>query len=140
MREERRQSDRQARLEHFRCTIDGRRFDVRSLNLSHGGALVESTDDIRIGAIVLIVPDREMKRKLPVLLVGLVVRQDNILPLRYGIQWQKCVTRDGIQRLFDFLAFYLDLYPASLPLPSPQAYSSDQVEFDFRYQQFRAAS
>jgi len=125
-------------LLHFRCTIDHQEFDIRSLNISHGGALIET--NLRLGSVALVVPDSELKEKLPVALVGLVVRHQESSPVGYGIQWQKCVTKDGIQRLYDFLALYLNLYPSALPLPSPTAYNSDEVEYSFRHNRFKATS
>lgn len=132
MRDERRQHERHQKVIRFQCYIDGHRFDTASLDISTGGAFLETDDDIRMGAVVMIVPVREMKKKLPVVLVGTVVRKQLDPTAGLGIEWHKCVTRNGIQQVFDFMAFYLDLYPSHLPLPAPGVSQSKVVAYDFR--------
>ena len=132
MADDRRQHERRQKVIRFQCYIDGHRFDTASLDISTGGAFLETDDDIRMGAVVMIVPVREMKKKLPVVLVGTVVRKQLDPTAGLGIEWHKCVTRNGIQQIFDFMAFYLDLYPSHLPLPAPGVSQSKVVAYDFR--------
>ena len=132
MVDERRQHERHKKAIRFQCYIDGHRFDTASLDISTGGAFLETDDDIRLGAVVMIVPVREMKKKVPVVLVGSVARHQESPAKGLGIKWLKCVTRNGIQQVFDFLAFYLDLFPSHLPLPAPGVAESEVVAFDFR--------
>lgn len=46
------------------------------------------------------------------------------------------MTRNGIQQIFDFLALYLELFPAKLLLPSPDVSASRVVAYDFLRKEF----
>ena len=136
MDKDRRQHQRHRKQIPFYCYIDGHRFDTDSMDVSAGGAFMASEDEVRIGAVVMIVPKREMKKRLPVVLVGVVRRHQQQPVAGLGIQWLKCVTRNGIQQIFDFLALYLELFPAKLPLPSPEVGASSVVAYDFLRNEF----
>ena len=128
---ERRRHARISRFLEFVCFIDGRRFKTTSMDISAGGAFVDSEEEIKLGAVVLIVPSLELKKRLPIVLVGSVVRAAEDSRNRYGIKWQKCVTRDGIQNIFDFMALYMEVFPASLPLASAAVHLSPLVAYNF---------
>ena len=136
MDRDRRQHQRHQKQIPFYCYIDGHRFDTDSMDVSAGGAFMASDDDVRLGAVVMIVPKREMKKRLPVVLVGVVRRHQQQPVTGLGIQWRKCVTRNGIQQIFDFLALYLELFPAKLPLPKPEVGASRVVAYDFLRKEF----
>jgi len=53
-----------------------------------------------------------------------------------GIEWVRCVSRNGIQAVFDLLAFYLGLFPAALPMPMPSVAAADSVAYDFQRKRF----
>lgn len=74
---------------------------------------------------------------MPIVLLGLVVRQQTAPTTGVGLQWLRCVSRVGLQPMYDFLGFVLDLYPSALPLPSGPVTTIDFVEFDFVLQEFR---
>jgi len=131
MSRDRRQHRRKSKFLEFTCFIDGQKFTTKSMDISAGGAYVDSEEELRNGAVVMIVPSRELKKKLPIVLVGSVVRRADETGSKFGIMWHKCVTRDGIDNIFDFLAFYLDLYPSALPVPDPAVVASTLASYDF---------
>lgn len=70
-------------------------------------------------------------------LLGLVVRHQTTPATALGLQWLRCVSRVGLQPMYDFLGFVLDLFPSSLPLPSGSVAHLDHLEYDFVLEEFR---
>ncbi|MFH1529989.1 MAG: PilZ domain-containing protein [Pseudomonadota bacterium] len=148
MSSNRRQHTRSLKALDFSCYIDGQQFDARSLDVSAGGAFMETGALVPVGSVALIAltkgnKEAETRRRaarrqeFPVLLLGLVVRHQTTPVSGVGLQWLRCVSRVGLQPMLDFLGFVLDLYPSTLPLPASEVTTLDFVEFDFVLQEFR---
>jgi len=134
----------------FTCYIDGQQFKARSLDISRGGALMETGELVPLGSVALIAmtkgtepeDDYQQRRpsrrqEFPIVLLGLVVRHQTTPITGLGLQWLRCVSRVGLGPLFDFLGFVMDLFPSSLPLPPNSVIALDFIEYDFVLEEFR---
>ncbi len=149
MSSNRRQHTRNLKALDFSCYIDGQRFDARSLDVSVGGAFMETGALAPMGSVALIALKkghphpagggrlRRPRKELPIVLIGLVVRHQTVPVTGVGLRWLRCVSRVGLQPMYEFLGFVVDLYPSALPLPSGTVSTIDFVEFDFVLQEFR---
>jgi hypothetical protein len=143
---DRRKHERDERAVEFFCYINGQRFDSTTFDISAGGALLRTDYELVIGATAIVAPKGERDRAntagnapavdIGAVLVGVVVRTHEGPVRGVGIEWVRCVSRNGIQAVFDLLAFYLGLFPASLPMPMPSVAASDSVAYDFQRKRF----
>ena len=133
----------------FTCYVDGQRFEARSLDIARGGAFMETDELVPTGSVALIAlkkgakPEDEQQRRpsrrqeYPIVLLALVVRHQTTPVTGVGLQWLRCVSRVGLDPLFDFLGFVMDLFPSSLPLPPSSVAAQDFIEYDFILDEFR---
>ncbi|MFH1530714.1 MAG: PilZ domain-containing protein [Pseudomonadota bacterium] len=143
---DRRGNERQERSVEFFCYINGQRFDSTTFDISAGGVFLRTDHALDVGVTAIVAPKGERDRvttqgnapavDIGAVLVGLVVRKQEEPVRGVGIQWVRCVSRNGIQAVFDLLAFYLGLFPASLPMPMPSVAAADSVAYDFQRKRF----
>jgi len=117
---------------NFFCYVDGIRFDSASLDISAGGAFLLTRDKLRIGQAVMVMPKKEKGRGLPIVLIGRVVRtQIGGENSGLGVQWLRCVSKNGLHNLFGFMEDYLETSPSVLPLPSREVVDAPVAAYDF---------
>ena len=143
---DRRKHDRQEKAIEFFCYINGQRFDSTTFDISKGGVFLRTDYELAVGTSAIVAPKGERERvstsgnapavDVGAILVGLVVRKQDEPVHGVGIEWVRCVSRNGIQAVFDLLAFYLGLFPASLPMPMPSIAAAETVAYDFKRRQF----
>ena len=144
MESERRRHPRKARRIPFYCYVNGARFDSDSVDISEGGTLLKTEDDIPMDATVLVVPRSNIRRRGHagearagrVVLVGKVVRKHGGDAPGVGVRWVKCVSRDGLDALHTLLSLLLDIFPSSLPLPAPEVAKAPSLAWDFHWRRF----
>lgn len=126
----------QSAVEFF-CYIDGDRFDSVSVDISPSGVFLATTDAIRKGAIVMLVPKKEGAKNFPVMLIGRVVRKQ-VPPevAGYGVQWLRCLSRQGLDAVYRFIANYPEFSQLTLPFPTDQVAASPVVGYDFQTNRF----
>ncbi len=143
---DRRKDERDERAVEFFCYINGQRFDSTTFDISAGGVMLRTDYELDVGTTAIIAPKGERDRAntsgnapavdMGAVLVGVIVRKQEE-PIRgVGIEWVRCVSRNGIQAVFDLLAFYLGMFPASLPMPMPSVAAADSVAYDFQRKRF----
>jgi len=121
----------------FYCYIDGHRFDSASLNISSGGAFLQTDADIRPGAMLMVVPKKEAQKEFPVAVFGKVARRQSGASEGLGVKWVSCVTRHGIHCIYKFFESYPELSGGvSLPQPTPEAAASALVGFCYSTRKF----
>ena len=98
--------------------------------MSSGGAFLQTKDDVRVGAVVMMVPKQQERRSAKAMLIGSVVRKQEAPVAGVGIRWARCMSNSGIQHLFDFLAYSLRIHPGELPVPGPEVARSASVAYD----------
>jgi len=130
-RRERRQHQRIRAEIDFYCYIDGLRFDSASIDVSSGGALLQTADAIRKNAMVMIIPKDDALKKFPVMLVGTVIRHHEDPHQGLGIQWLRCITREGIASIFGFMSVFPEFSQLTLPPPTKEIALSQVVGYDF---------
>ncbi|MBM4372450.1 MAG: PilZ domain-containing protein [Deltaproteobacteria bacterium] len=144
--DDRRAHPRERRPVEFRCYIEGHRFDASCFDISAGGAFLRTERDLAPGVVAVVGPRGEPPRPpsggtgpvpdVAAVLVGRVVRRQEQPVRGVAIQWMRCVSRRGIQPIFDLLAFGLGLFPSALPLPMPSVARSEAVGYDFLRRSF----
>ena len=132
---DRRKHEREERAVEFFCYIESQRFDSTSFDISAGGAFLRTDHELADGITALVAPKGERGADGAVL-VGQVVRRQDDPVMGVAIKWVRCVSRKGIQSVFDLLAFYLGLFPASLPMPMPSVAHAETVAYDFQRRRF----
>ena len=133
---DRREHEREKRTVEFFCYVNGQRFDSTSFDISAGGAFLRTDHELTDGITALVAPKGERVKAEGAVLVGQVVRQQDDPVKGVAIKWVRCVSRKGIQPVFDLLAFYLGLFPASLPMPMPSVANAETVAYDFQRRRF----
>ncbi len=143
---DRRKDEREERAVEFFCYINGQRFDSTTFDISPGGAFLRTDHDLEVGVTAIVAPKGERDRvttqgnspavDMGAVLVGVVIRKQKEPVAGVGIEWVRCVSRNGIQALFDLMAFYLGLFPASLPMPMPSVANANSVAYDFQRKRF----
>ena len=143
---DRRKDERHERVVEFFCYINGQRFDSTTFDISAGGAFLRTELLLAVGTTAIVAPKGERDRvttsgnapavDMGAVLVGVVVRTQQEPVSGVGIAWVRCVSRNGIQAVFDLMAFYLGLFPASLPMPMPSVAAADTVAYDFERRRF----
>lgn len=128
---ERRKHDRVQKEIRFHCYIDGNRFDSASVNLSQGGAFLRTQDPIPTDSVVVAVPRQQYLQEFPVMLVGKVLRRQNSSDKGLGLEWQRCVTRSGFDRLWQFIETFPELWETLPAKPANEFLSQPCVGFDF---------
>ena len=127
---ERRGHERTDRSVEFYCYVDGQRFDSESLDISAGGALLRTEDDIPQKVPVIVVPKSANPRKSVIMLVGTVVRRQQ-KPAGIGIRWSKCVSRKGIRPIARLFEFFPELVTRKPPNPDLEVASAARVAYSF---------
>ena len=143
---DRRKHERAERAMEFFCYINGQRFDSTTFDISAGGVMLRTDYELEIGTTAIVAPKGERDRAatagnapavdMGAVLVGVVVRKQDEPVHGVGIEWVRCVSRNGIQAVFDLLAFYLGMFPAALPMPMPSVAAADSVAYDFQRKRF----
>lgn len=131
MSRDKRQFARTQKNIDFYCYIDGNRFDSSSLDISAGGAFLRTTDVLDIGQTVILIPKRERERRLAVVLVGRIMRSQELPHPGVGIKWERCVSKEGLHNIYDFVADYLEIRPSAMPIPGGSVVRSDVAGYDF---------
>ena len=93
-------------------------------------------DDVPADSLVIIVPKQLRRLKAPAALVGSVVRRQAEPIPGLGVHWLRCVSRQGVHQVYDFLSQFLEIHPATLPVPSPAVANSPVAAFDFVNERF----
>jgi hypothetical protein len=133
MTEESREHPRIRKSTLFRCRVGARTFDSSSVNLSFGGAFLETAETPAAGTVVSITPSPTLRHKLDVVLLGVVTRCEQGAVKGIAVRWMVCATKNGLQNILDFLSVVLEIHPSRMPLPpSPTVANSPSVVFDFR--------
>ncbi len=128
---ERRKHERVDRRLGLVCYLDGQRFDAETVDFSAGGGFVGTQDDIPVGRVVLVSMSRKKMGKGPILIAGHVVRRQEEPICGIGLRWIKCISMAGLDELIEFLAQFLDIFPAKLPLPPPDLAQDEPVGYNF---------
>ena len=131
--QDRRREERSLRALEFTCTIDGKLFDALSLDLSPGGAFMAAAVLAPTGAVAHITPrlGARSDRRPPILLYGLVVRQQRSPRTGVALQWLKCESCGGVTPLKGMLENVLGFPQEDLPHPPPHIQSLQDLEYDF---------
>ena len=139
MMQERRRADRSLKSVDFTCTVDGKPFDARSLDLSPRGAFMAADALVPTGATARIVPGGgEQGESQPALFLhGLVVRQQRSPVNGVALQWLKCESTQGLEALEGFLEDTLGVDAGALAGTSPHVAALDQLEYDFVLEEIR---
>jgi hypothetical protein len=131
MSRDKRQFERKKKTIDFYCYIDGQRFDSESMDISAGGAFLRTFDPLGVGQPVILIPKREREKRLAVVLVGRIMRAQETPFPGVGIRWERCVSKEGLHNIYDFVADYLEVRPSSLPVPGHNVVRSEIVGYDF---------
>lgn len=92
------------------CSLDGMKFDGRVMDIGPGGALVETSTQIRKGARIVVRVSAATPRMRPIHLIGKVVRVLTS-PAALGLQWSRVVSSGAVDTVVDFLAAVLHIPP-----------------------------
>ena len=111
---ERRQHPRRSFEGDVYTYIDGNRLDSESIDVSEGGALFRTDQELPIGAHVAMVFKKQAQLKEPVFLIGRVQRRHTDLCPGVGLQWTKAVTQAAPSELIWFLATVLGVKDAQV--------------------------
>jgi len=106
---ERRRHKRRAFEEDVYTYIDGSRLDSLSMDVSPGGALFRTEQDLPLGATVAIVFKKQAQLKEPVFMVGTVQRRQTNPFLGVALRWTKAVTQASPSELGWFLVTVLGM-------------------------------
>jgi hypothetical protein len=120
----------------FYCYVNGQRFDSSSVDMSRGGAYLETNDEPQPHSLVVIVPKALRTRQSAVALVG-AVRRSGAHPVRgVGVEWLRCVSRRGMQDVYVFLSEFLDIQRDAVETPSTDVTNSNVAAYNFRTESF----
>lgn len=91
------------------CYLDGCRFDTQTTDMSASGAFLSTTDEVSLGALIIVLFEEDSTHELAVHLVGRVVRRQREPIPGIGVAWVRAVTGGDVGQLTNFLYDALSL-------------------------------
>ena len=99
--------------------------------MSPGGAFLKTDNEVPPKAVVVVVPSERYLKDFPVMLVARVSRRVRGERPGIALRWQRCITRSGVRRIWQFMSAYPNLWEDIPPLPTKEVASSPIAGYDF---------
>jgi len=130
--DDRRKKDRADFQEKFRCFVGGKRFTTQTLNVSPGGAFLETDRVIKPGSIMVLEQVKPGYDQRPPHLVAKVLYFAMTPAMGVGLMWIKVISENGIGNLRAFLQEVLGLEIDQFEISKlPVVAEESPVSYDF---------
>lgn len=130
--DDRRKRDRLDCQESFRCFVGGKRFVTQTLNVSPGGAFLETDRVIKPGSVMVLEQAKPGYDERPPHLVAKVLHFVMIPVMGVGLQWVKVISENGIGNLRRFLNDVLGIEIDQFEISKlPVVAEENPVSYDF---------
>jgi hypothetical protein len=130
--DDRRKKDRVDFQEKFRCFVGGKRFVTQTLNVSPGGAFLETDRVIKPGSVMVLEQVKPGYDERPPHLVAKVLHFAMSPAMGVGLQWVKVISENGIANLRSFLNEVLGIEIDQFEISKlPVVAEENPVSYDF---------